>query len=52
MVLGALPLLPLGGLVWLWGCLRPLYHTAIHQAVDDEGLSSLSPHPRLYGESL
>ena len=41
LVLGVLPLLPLGGLVWLWGCLRPLYHTAIHQAIDDADRYSL-----------
>lgn len=36
-----LPLLPLAALVFLWGCLRPLYHTAIHQAIDDADRTTL-----------
>ena len=41
MAQGVLPLVPLGGLVFLWGCLRPLYHTAIHQAIDDADRTTL-----------
>lgn len=36
-----LPLVPLGGIGFLWGSLRPLYHTAIHQAIDDADRTTL-----------
>ena len=41
LLLAFLPLLPLGALVCVWGALRPLYHTAIHQAIDDADRTTL-----------
>ena len=41
LALAFLPLLPLGALVCVWGALRPLYHTAIHQAIDDADRTTL-----------
>ena len=52
MSLGMLPLVPLGGLVFMWGCLRPLYHTAIHQAIDDADRTTLVSAENLLANML
>ena len=52
MALGILPLIPLGGIVFLWGCLRPLYHTAIHQAIDDADRTTLVSAENLLANML
>ena len=52
MALGMLPLVPLGGLVFMWGCLRPLYHTAIHQAIDDADRTTLVSAENLLANML